>query len=146
MNYDICNMIQNITDYREITKLIEYCEIQQRKIIGNEWERIYKERCPNHYLSLNDFVTKIDEANLIEVQEYENIEDMVYKYPANATINHIMDEAKDKKLHIPKDVSDMICEACVCCECEYLKEHLGYNCDECKKHLFYTGYQGYCDE
>ena len=43
-------------------------------------------------------------------------------------------------------VPKMICEACACKGCPYLKEHLGYDCQTCRKEMHFSGYEGYCDE
>lgn len=146
MNYNIMQQIQEISDFADIKNIMDCCKRQGRQIINQEWERIYKRKCPNHYLPLNDFIKEIDLTNWLNSSDYENIEDWVYKRPTNATINSIMNEAKERKLSIPKKVSEMICEACACNGCPYLEEHLGYDCNKCKKEMSYTGYEGYCDE
>lgn len=69
------------------------------------------------------------------------ITDIVYRH--HLTIPKILNLIKERHLRIPKNVSDMICEACVCGKCD-AKHHLPYTCEECKTQMSYTGYHGKC--
>lgn len=62
-----------------------------------------------------------------------------------SSIIDLFEYCKDFHLDIPKCAKNMICEACACNGCEFMRDHLGYTCEDCKKD-YYTGYQGYCDE
>lgn len=108
-----------------------------------KWERIYKKKCPTSYLSLHEFVKAIDKTNVRhdDFDYRREITDIVYRH--HLTIPKILNLIKERHLRIPKNVSDMICEACVCGKCD-AKRHLPYTCEECKTQMSYTGYHGKC--
>lgn len=146
MDYSLIEKIKMVSDYSEIEKIIDCCKEQRMYIIDKEWENTYKEKCPTHYLPLRKFVEAIDLENYLSQPNYENIKDWVYRDPGNASILYILGELKYRELSIPKSVSEMVCESCACCGCSMQKEHLGFDCEECKTKMTYTGYEGYCDE
>lgn len=80
----------------------------------------------------NEFVKAIDKTNVRhdDFDYRREITDIVYRH--HLTIPKILNLIKERHLRIPKNVSDMICEACVCGKCD-AKRHLPYTCEECKR-------------
>lgn len=117
---------------------------QKKEIFNNVWKNLYEKRCLNHFIPLNKLVEEIN-LNCF-LYDKPSISDWVYESPCNCdSIIRILEKAKDMELELPKSVKDMACEACACNGCSYLKEHLGFTCEECRRD-YCTGYQGYCDE
>ena len=137
-------------DFYKLQDNINYCRKLQENLLNRKWENVYKERCPKYYLPLNEIIRKIESENLFNVPSILSIGTKLkeFVYHNTCQISSIIDlfkYCKDFHLDIPKCVKNMICEACACNGCEFMQDHLGYTCEDCKKD-YYTGYQGYCDE
>ena len=111
------------------------------------WEEYYKERCPNHYKTFEEFVDAIALWNRgyfdnVIIDSFTN----ECKYGQNeSTIPNILDIAEKYNFKDIGTVSCMICEACACQGCPCMETHLGHTCKDCRK-SGYQMYEGYCDE
>lgn len=133
-------------DFYKLQDNIDYCRTLQKNLLNRKWENFYKERCHKYYLPLNEIIRKIESENWTNMPSIPEFKEFVYH--STFQISSIVDlfkYCKDFHLNIPKCVKNMICEACSCNGCEFMSDHLGYTCEQCKKD-YYTGYQGHCEE
>lgn len=144
-----CGMILEPGEENDFYKLknnIDYCRMLQKNLLNRKWENVYKERCPKYYLPLNEIIRKIENENLTNMPSIPELKEFVYHNTFQiSSIIDLFEYCKDFHLDIPKCAKNMICEACACNGCEFMRDHLGYTCEDCKKD-YYTGYHGYCDE
>lgn len=140
---DIKKTIRGIKDLDEIDGVMREAENQKLKVLYDLWEKCYKDRCQEHYLSLSDCLDDIKFLN--HEQKCPDLKAMCLDSTRPVYIYDINNLCKDHGLSHGIMIPLMICEACACNRCKYLKEHLGYTCEDCRRD-FYTGYQGYCDE
>lgn len=136
---DANEAIWYLTDYTELTALIRRCKCQQHYIAADAWEKMYKDRCGEFFIPLFELQREI----LYSLTDEEL--DRVVWTPAPVLIDILQLLHEKYPWPKPKRLYDMACAACACLGCPYLKQHLGYTCEECKKDGC-TGYQGYCDE
>lgn len=112
-----------------------------------QWDIWYKTRCPEHYLSFEQFIDKLafmnsNQNNRSEIEQFKN----ECKYEVDEChIPCILDVASKYGFKDFSPVYKMICEACACQGCPYMEEHLGHTCNDCRKNG-YQMYEGYCDE
>jgi hypothetical protein len=140
---------KQIATVEEINSLIESAKERKLEILDKCWEDLYKKRCPKHFLSFSKILKEIEYKNWLDEENLKNFTHFFRIEKINESdtdISTVMSIAHKYKLAIPESVSAMVCEACACNGCPYIKEHLGYTCEECRKRLSYTGYEGYCDE
>lgn len=144
----ILNSIEAINDTEDLITIDHALKIikkHQHFIMSSEWEEMYKERCGKYYIPLDIFLKDIIEQYddypyaLIFQREFEH-----NWYPI--FISDITNVVKDFEMKMPQQEQKMICTACACEGCEYIKDHLGYTCEECKNEMCFTGYEGYCEE
>ena len=118
-------------------------------IHSQQWEMLYKDRCPENYLSFEDFINEMIfwNKNGIEYSyELDQLEERLkYSQYAITLINILQDFRDHNFTQIPDKVVKMTCEACAGNGCPYMKDCLGHTCDDCRK-AGYTMYEGYCDE
>lgn len=144
MNNILCN-IEEVTDIKELSKIIVACQERRKELIENTWKETYKDRCKECFVTLEDIfwefrITNCHKKNHIDL--CNDLEDDYYKHPRG--LSSLLFSAKDLELEVPLIVSRMACTLCVCKGCPYQKECNGYTCKECKPH--YTGYQWECEE
>lgn len=133
-------------DFYKLQDNIDYCRMLQKNLLNRKWENVYKERCPKYYLPLNEMIRKIESENWTNMPSIPELKEFVYHNTFQiSSIIDLFKYCKDFHLDIPKCAKNMICEACACNSCEFMQDHLGYTCEDCKKD-YYTGYHGYCDE
>lgn len=140
--YDINNDLDKLSD------IIADCKKKQKKLLNEKWKYLYEERCPKYYVDLEKLVERLDVYNhsYNKTTHLTFISDWVYSNSFNSSsIYYILQFLKEHELLLTKEIKLMTCEACACQGCEYMKEHLGHTCKECKEN-YYTGYEGYCDE
>lgn len=139
------DIVTYINDKRDEIKRLkaEIFEAQCKR-----WEELYKDRCEEYFLPLKEFIGAIAFDN-----NFEGCDENVYSFKkccseeeTEVNINSILAEMKSHNLiFIPDKIAKMICEACSCQNCKYIKEHLGYTCQDCINSK-YRHYSGYCDE
>lgn len=142
------SLIYDIDDFDELSDIIEDCKKKQRKILNRKWKLLYEERCPKYYIELEELAKGLDVKNHSYniTTKLTFISDWIYSNVFNSSsICYILQFLKGHKLLLTKEIKLMVCEACACKGCEYMKDHLGHTCDECRDD-YYTGYEGYCDE
>lgn len=142
MNNDKCKLYDAI---REAKKEI-------LRINAEEWKLMYEKRCGKSFIEFEEFIDQIafcnlnisGENNREAIESFK--EDLKYSVTDVWIPNVIrkMESCNMKQLFLPQQ--DMICAACACKGCPSIKEHLGYDCKECKNKMHHSGYEGYCDE
>lgn len=148
VDFKMYSFIYDINDFDKLNSIIADCKKKQRKILNDKWKSLYKERCTKYYVELEELVKGLDAYNHCYniITHLTLISDWVYSNSFNSSsIYYILQFLKEHDLLLTKEIKLMACEACACQGCEYIKEHLGYTCKECKEN-YYTGYEGYCDE
>lgn len=109
------------------------------------WNDLYKNRCKKYFLTLKEFIDSIAFENSFE-GDVDSFKRNCSEEETEVSINTILTEMERHNLpFIPDKVARMICEACSCQNCQYIKEHLGYTCQDCINNK-YQYYSGYCDE
>lgn len=112
----------------------------------NEWESLYKERCPKYYMSFLEFIDNIsllgydrDEQSIWDKRNFEK----ECKYELDeATIKNVIDIAEKYNFKVSISyITQMVCEACACQGCPAMEKTA---CRECRKN-YYDQYSGYCD-
>lgn len=147
----IDKIINNTTNLDEINDILHDVKRQKIKILNAYWEKLYKDRCPNTYLSLTKTIDEITFWN----EEFNEISSLKINKFLNEKYYFVLDhldistllsscESYDFK-QLGTKFPQMICEACVCENCSFMKECRGNICADCKKN-FYNMYSGYCDE
>lgn len=136
--------IEKIFYYEDLKYLTRYIQNQKERITENNWKKMYYDRCEDNFMSLRKIIEEIWSKNWLSI-EIEELEEIFLRTKDSVHIIDLMNFLKDRKLIYPNNLQKMTCAACACNNCEFLKEHLGYTCEECKKD-YLTGYQGYCDE
>lgn len=127
----------------------QICDLQKDilQLHNQLWEEYYKERCPNHYKTFEEFVDTIVLWNRgsfdnVILDSFKN----ECKYGQNeSTIPDILDIARKYGFKDIGTVTCMICEACACNNCSYMETCSRHVCKDCKK-SGYMMYEGYCDE
>lgn len=115
------------------------------KAQSKRWEELYKDRCKEYFLTLKEFIDSIAFDNSFE-GDVDNFKKSCSEEETEVSIASILWEMENHNLpFIPDKVAKMICEACSCQNCKYIKEHLGYTCEDCINSK-YQHYNGYCDE
>lgn len=113
------------------------------------WVDLYKDRCKEYFLTLEEFMKAIAFDNHFDDRDVDNIisfRESCLKETTEVSITDILREMDSHNLNfIPDKVARMICEACSCQNCKYIEEHLGYTCQDCRNSK-YRHYSGYCDE
>lgn len=141
--------IDTVKDIDEMSDLIGYAKDKKAELLDKVWENLYKERCPEHFISYSEVLKAIDRTNWLMNEEgrkeFNEYFDILKIRENHAQISEIILIAKLYNLQIPPEVGAMICEACACEGCPYMEEHLFHTCKECKK-VKYSYYEGYCDE
>jgi len=146
MNNILCN-IKEVTDIKELSKIIAACQERQKELIENTWKETYKDRCKEYFVTLEDIFWEFRMVNLYNIDSNnkelcDKLEEEYYRFPYG--LSKLLFYAKDLELEVPFIVGRMACALCVCKGCPYQKECNGYTCKECKPH--YTGYQWECEE
>ena len=59
----IYGFIDEINDFDKLNKIIESCKCKQKNILNKKWELLYQDRCPKHYVDLEELVKGLDEYN-----------------------------------------------------------------------------------
>lgn len=137
---DILYKIDNMTELYDLDRIIRKCENRKKTIAEDTWEKLYKDRCKEHYIPLRQVFADIwlfGDAN--KARELE-----AYYYDHSHGLSSLLTYAKILELEIPYNVGKMACTACMCGGCPYQAECCGYTCETCKPH--YTGYQWTCEE
>ena len=143
--------IDTIDNLDDINDIINDAQNQKIKILNNYWEKLYKNRCPKSYISLLEVIngifweSKYKYHNTLNIPPLDDFYTIFYTIDSYLDISHILDICKYRNFKIDYEFSKMICEACACEGCPYMKEHLSCTCIDCKKN-FYTMYSDYCDE
>lgn len=122
---------------------------------SEEWDSVYKRKCPNHYVSFEEFLDTLylfnDNKFSIKKDEFLYSKSEIWipnilRDLRNCEYDWNINEYTEKsKFTVPPKLSNMICEACACQGCPSMKEHLGHTCKDCRIAM-YTKYEGYCDE
>ena len=140
---DVMNFIREKIDYSDLLDILPAVRERQKALLENQWRYYYKDRCGESFISLDDFLSEFDFR--IGFRESYYTSRLPFGVEEAACIDEILHFAKDfNKSYSPK-VKKMVCEACACNGCPYMKEHLGHTCKDCKMEGL-TMYEGYCDE
>lgn len=137
--------INTIAGLKDVRKALDRRGLEIQDSI---WELVYKHRCPENYVPwselLKDIIFWNHEPGSPTSDDFR--EHCIYNIPS-PTINDLFN-AMDSfdYTQLGQKFPKMICEACACQNCPCLKEHLGYDCSECRNKKHFRGYEGYCDE
>lgn len=128
---------------------IERLKAEIFKAQCKRWEDLYKDRCKEYFLTLEEFMAAIEFDNHIDDRDVDNLisfRESCLEEATEVSIKTVLTEMKNHNLKfIPNKIARMICEACSCQNCKFIKEHLGHTCQDCIDSN-YLHYSGYCDE
>lgn len=137
--------IDDICDLDLLDEIISDCQKRKITLIESDWEKLYKDRCKEYFMTLERIFFEFSLDNQHE-EDYEvrcqSLEEYYYKHPRG--LSRLLNYAEILELRVPLDVGKMTCAACMCGGCVYQEECCGYTCKECRPH--YTGYQWVCEE
>lgn len=136
--------IEKIFHYEDLNYLASHIQDQKKKITESNWKKMYYDRCEDNFMSLEKIISEISSRHWSEI-EIKELEEIFLETKDTIYMIDIMHFLKDRELIYPNSLQKMACAACACENCEFLKDHLGYTCEDCKKD-YLIGYQGYCDE
>lgn len=120
INIDYINIADSSTPLSRAKKIAE--DIVNKKTISIEkkdkeleakWERIYKKRCPKHYIGLSEFVAMTDAWNRRDDGFDYRREIKGHVYEKGLMLPAIIKLIQERELKFPMRVQKMICEACM---------------------------------
>lgn len=137
---NILYKINNITEFYDLERIIRKCEERKKRLAEEKWDKLYADRCKEHYIPLEMvFMHFWTDNNLKDAHKLEN-----HYYDNPHGLSSLLSQAKSLELEVPYCVGKMACSICTCGGCSGQIECCGYTCEECKPH--YTGYQWVCEE
>lgn len=120
INIDYINIADSSTPLSRAKKIAE--DVVNKKTISIEkkdkeleakWERIYKKRCPKHYIGLSEFVAMTDAWNRRDDGFDYRREIKGHVYEKGLMLPAIIKLIQERELKFPMRVQKMICEACM---------------------------------
>lgn len=136
-----------MNDVEELREVIQKAEEKIIKLHADQWRGYYKNRCGKDFLEYEYFIETFALWNNKGIDNKSEFSRACKIDIYNPCINAILNIGEKYGMNqFGDEIPKMICSACACRGCEFIQEHLGYDCEECKTKLGYQGYQGYCDE
>ena len=132
---------------KELRLSIKDKEQEIIKTYSEKWEEQYKRTCGTHFVSFEEFVDEISNYNVQyyrgEMIDISNIRKNCKVYIDEPTIANVINKIETAGLDIcfPVDSKDgkvcnMMCAACIGCNCQQIRDCSNINCYDCKKNNY----------